>query len=74
MVGDIIGFIKNPKQYTELGARMPKGLLFYGPPGTGKTLMAKAIAGKRVFLLCHERLRFCPDVRRCRRKPYKKLV
>ena len=46
MVEDIIGFIKNPQQYTELGARMPKGLLFYGPPGTGKTLMAKAIAGE----------------------------
>jgi len=46
MVEDIIGFIKNPSQYTNLGARMPKGLLFYGPPGTGKTLMAKAIAGE----------------------------
>ncbi len=46
MVDDIIGFIKNPTQYTDVGARMPKGLLFYGPPGTGKTLMAKAIAGE----------------------------
>lgn len=46
MVEDIIGFIKNPSQYTDVGARMPKGLLFYGPPGTGKTLMAKAIAGE----------------------------
>lgn len=46
MVEDIIGFIKNPQQYTDVGARMPKGLLFYGPPGTGKTLMAKAIAGE----------------------------
>lgn len=46
MVEDVIGFIKNPTQYTDVGARMPKGLLFYGPPGTGKTLMAKAIAGE----------------------------
>lgn len=46
MVEDVIGFIKNPEQYTAVGARMPKGLLFYGPPGTGKTLMAKAIAGE----------------------------
>lgn len=46
MVADIIGFIRNPSQYTDVGARMPKGLLFYGPPGTGKTLMAKAIAGE----------------------------
>ncbi|MDI9508549.1 MAG: AAA family ATPase [Bacillota bacterium] len=46
MVNDIIGFIKNPTQYSNVGARMPKGLLFYGPPGTGKTLMAKAIAGE----------------------------
>lgn len=46
MVEDIIGFIKNPEQFSAVGARMPKGLLFYGPPGTGKTLMAKAIAGE----------------------------
>lgn len=46
MVEDIIGFIRNPQPYTDVGARMPKGLLFYGPPGTGKTLMAKAIAGE----------------------------
>ena len=43
-VEDLIGFMKDPGQYTKLGARMPKGLIFYGPPGTGKTLMAKAIA------------------------------
>jgi cell division protease FtsH len=46
MVEDIIAFIKDPDKYTQVGARMPKGLLLYGPPGTGKTLMAKAIAGE----------------------------
>ncbi len=46
MVDDIIQFIKNPDKYLDLGAKMPRGLLFYGPPGTGKTLMAKAIAGE----------------------------
>lgn len=46
MVWDIIKFIKEPEQYTKLGAKMPRGILFYGPPGTGKTLMAKAIAGE----------------------------
>lgn len=46
MVEDIIGFIKDPTIYSNVGARMPKGLLFYGPPGTGKTLLAKAIAGE----------------------------
>lgn len=43
-VQDIVDFIKNPKKYGKLGARMPKGVILYGPPGTGKTLMAKAIA------------------------------
>ena len=43
-VEDIIDFMKKPKQYAAMGARMPKGLILYGPPGTGKTLMAKAIA------------------------------
>ena len=46
MVDDIIQFIKNPDKYTDIGAKMPRGILFYGPPGTGKTLMAKAIAGE----------------------------
>lgn len=43
-VEDVIDFMKNPNQYVDMGARMPKGLILYGPPGTGKTLMAKAIA------------------------------
>ncbi|MCL2254686.1 MAG: AAA family ATPase, partial [Lachnospiraceae bacterium] len=46
MLTDIISFIKNPAKYADVGARMPRGILFYGPPGTGKTLMAKAIAGE----------------------------
>lgn len=46
MVEDIIAFIKDPGKYSDVGARMPKGLMLYGPPGTGKTLMAKAIAGE----------------------------
>lgn len=46
MVQDIIQFIKKPEKYTDIGAKMPHGILFYGPPGTGKTLMAKAIAGE----------------------------
>ncbi|BCN30317.1 ATP-dependent metallopeptidase FtsH/Yme1/Tma family protein [Anaeromicropila herbilytica] len=46
MVQDIIDFIKDPEKYSDVGARMPRGLLFYGPPGTGKTLLAKAIAGE----------------------------
>jgi cell division protease FtsH len=41
----VIEYLKNPKKYSEIGARMPKGIVLYGPPGTGKTLTAKAIAG-----------------------------
>lgn len=46
MVEDIISFIREPQKYSNVGAKMPRGVLFYGPPGTGKTLMAKAIAGE----------------------------
>lgn len=45
-VREIIDFLKNPKQFTRLGAKIPKGILLIGPPGTGKTLLAKAVAGE----------------------------
>ncbi len=43
---EIVEFLKNPKHYTELGGKIPKGALLVGPPGTGKTLLAKAVAGE----------------------------
>lgn len=43
---EIVDFLKNPKKYSEIGARIPKGVLLLGPPGTGKTLLAKAVAGE----------------------------
>ena len=43
---EIVDFLRGPKKYTQLGARIPKGVLLVGPPGTGKTLLAKAIAGE----------------------------
>ncbi|NPA36653.1 MAG: ATP-dependent zinc metalloprotease FtsH [Chlorobi bacterium] len=45
-VEEIVDFLKNPKKYTELGGKIPKGALLIGPPGTGKTLLAKAVAGE----------------------------
>ncbi|MGM9840569.1 MAG: ATP-dependent zinc metalloprotease FtsH [Candidatus Limisoma sp.] len=45
-VQEIVEFLKNPKRYTELGGKIPKGALLVGPPGTGKTLLAKAVAGE----------------------------
>src|SRR5207244_767699 len=43
---EIVEFLKNPKKYTNLGGRIPKGVLLVGPPGTGKTLLARAVAGE----------------------------
>lgn len=45
-VKEIVDFLKNPKKYTDLGGKIPKGALLVGPPGTGKTLLAKAVAGE----------------------------
>lgn len=43
---EVVNFLKNPKKYTKLGGRMPKGVVLLGPPGTGKTLLARAVAGE----------------------------
>ena len=43
---EFVNFLKNPQQYLDLGAKIPKGALLTGPPGTGKTLLAKATAGE----------------------------
>ena len=43
---EVVDFLKNPGRYTDLGARIPKGVILVGPPGTGKTLLAKAVAGE----------------------------
>ncbi|WP_053960109.1 ATP-dependent zinc metalloprotease FtsH [Sulfobacillus thermosulfidooxidans] len=43
---EIVDFLKNPKRYLDMGARIPKGVLLFGPPGTGKTLLARAVAGE----------------------------
>lgn len=45
-VQEVVDFLKNPQKYTQLGAKIPKGVLLVGPPGTGKTLLAKAVAGE----------------------------
>lgn len=45
-MAEIVDFLKNPKKYSEIGARIPKGVLLLGPPGTGKTLLARAVAGE----------------------------
>ena len=45
-LAEIVDFLKDPKRYTQMGARIPKGVLLVGPPGTGKTLLAKVVAGE----------------------------
>ena len=45
-LSEVVDFLKNPKKFSEIGARIPKGVLLVGPPGTGKTLFAKAVAGE----------------------------
>src|SRR4029079_11195203 len=54
---EIVEFLKNPKKYTVLGGRIPKGVLLVGPPGTGKTLLARAVAGGAQGAV------FCPEAR-----------
>ena len=51
-VQEIVEFLKNPKKYTDLGGKIPKGALLVGPPGTGKTLLAKAVAGEAGVPFC----------------------
>ena len=45
-VSEVVEFLKNPKRFSDIGARIPKGILMVGPPGTGKTLLARAVAGE----------------------------
>ncbi|MBR2191536.1 MAG: AAA family ATPase, partial [Eubacterium sp.] len=45
-VAELVDFLHNPRKYTEIGAKLPKGGLLVGPPGTGKTLLARAVAGE----------------------------
>lgn len=45
-LAEVVEFLKNPKKFNEIGARIPKGVLLFGPPGTGKTLLARAVAGE----------------------------
>ena len=53
---EVVDFLQNPNKYTDLGAKIPKGVLLVGPPGTGKTLLARAVAGQARVPFSLERL------------------
>jgi len=67
---EVVDFLHNPKKYSEIGAKLPKGALLVGPPGTGKTLLAKAVAGEaKVPFFSLAGSGFRGDVCRCRSFP-----
>ena len=67
---EIVDFLKNPRKYAELGARIPKGVLLMGPPGTGKTLLARSCCRRsRLPVLLHFRFGFRGNVCGCRCVP-----
>ena len=74
-LAEVVDFLKDPKKYTNLGARIPKGILLVGPPGTGKTLLAKAVAGEAgVPFFSISGSDFVENVCGCRRVPRAGLV